>query len=181
MLCNHIFYLIWFILFNDFFPYIHHHLQSAYSPVSKSGSPFSIAICVMTFTARKTIWCFSIGCLKTLSRILHCLFLLLTISCLPITRFRYALLSWGWRIPAGVLQNSGSPVVYPLSASTLSYLSKLSSRPFDLNIIQSLMTPLGNGPFIQKMSPVIMFRATSYLRPGPLNLWEYQRFDHSLS
>ena len=68
---------------------------------------------------------------------------------------------------------AGDSPMYPSSASTCSNGSSQDLR--DLRkISRSFNFPGWWGPLIQQMSPVFIPKATSYRRPDPLNLYEYQ-------
>lgn len=59
------------------------------------------------------------------------------------------------------------------SATTVSPQFRLSINPPSRKINQSLLGPGMNGPFNQHKSLLKMLIPSSYLRAGPLNLWDH--------
>ena len=113
------------------------------------------------------------SCRYVWRRMLHCLSLLLTVSCLILTIYIIFFLSMGQVIHLGQMTLAGDSPMYPSSASTRSNGSSQDLR--DLRkILRSFNFPGWWGPLIQQMSPVFIPKATSYRRPDPLNLYEYQ-------
>ena len=101
---------------------------------------------------------------------LNCLNRLFTVSWWDLT-WAFHILWYGWWKASGVSIKADYPL-YPLSASHLSPASfNIHFKPC-LKMLISGHAPAGNGPLIQTMSPVWIDNATSYRKPGPLNLWE---------
>ena len=101
---------------------------------------------------------------NTCFRMLHCLNLLFTVSCLLLTMPIILCFSSGMPIELGHFTLSGASPSYPSSASTLSNGSSHVIK-LERKISRSFFSPGKNGPFIQQMSPVKIFNATSYLSP----------------
>ena len=93
---------------------------------------------------------------------IDCLLLLLTI---PII----LCLSSGAAIDEGHFTFNGASPSYPSSASTRSNTSSQVVKP-EWKISRSFHSPGKKGPWIQHMSPVLMFNATSYRNPDEFAL-----------
>ena len=124
-----------------------------------------------TAMAAKTSRCNCTSRRKCWNKIPQSLNLLLIVSCQDLNQFIICFLSSGTVQQPGHFTFRGASPMYPSSASTRSNSSNCIINAFR-KIVRSLSLPGMCGLLIQKISPPKIERATSYLSPDRLNLWE---------
>jgi len=118
----------------------------------------------------KNLPCMESSWRNTCFRMLHCLNLLFTVSCLLLTMPIILCFSSGMPIELGHFTLRGASPSYPSSASTLSNSSSHVIK-LERKISRSFFSPGKKGPLIQQMSPVKIFNATSYRSPDEFVFW----------